>query len=267
VTLNASASVDTNTPRLPLIYTWQQTGGPAVSLMNPSLATTTFAAPTLLAGAQPVVLNFQLVACNGYTCGGVAPVSITVTPLTNPPQLTLSASPSQNVTPGARVTLTGAATGGTGLLTHAFTQTAGPTQTLTKSGNTAVFTVALPTNSGPPATLTFTDKVTDAGLRSSMATISIFVGADIVTLSSATYTTATSSLAVKAGTDALPKGLAVFTLTALGANGLAIGPDVLCAYEPGEDIYRATATVKPSPTAVRIKSSLGGTKTAPITLK
>src|SRR5262249_39616669 len=144
VTLNGSLSVDTNVPALPLIFTWAQSAGPTVTLSNPSSAITTFVAPTLAPGAAPVLLTFQLAACNGFTCGGVSTVNVTVASPTGAPTVTLTASPGQNVVPNARVTITGTATGGTGALTHTFTQTAGPVQTLTRTANTIAFNATLP---------------------------------------------------------------------------------------------------------------------------
>jgi hypothetical protein len=58
----------------------------------------------------------------------------------------------------------------------------------------------------------------------------------------------------------------VLTVTALGANGLAIGPDVVCTYDPTLDTYNVLSDiVNPIPSAVRIKSSYGGTLVSPVT--
>jgi hypothetical protein len=266
VTLDASLSTDTNVPALPLIFTWQQSAGPAVTLMNANAAKPQFVAPVLAPGAAPVVLTFQVAVCNGYTCGGLASVSVTVSATAGAPQVTLSASPGQNVLPGTAVTVTGTATGGTGALTHVFTQTAGQPQGLTRTANTVSFTPLLAAGTPMPAVLTFTDKVTDSAGHSATATISIYVGADTITVTNVVYAISKSRLQVAASTTALPKGAAVLTVTPLGGNGLAIGPDLVCTYDPTLDTYNVLADiVNPIPSAVRIKSSYLGTIVSPVT--
>jgi hypothetical protein len=120
VTINAAGSVDTNVPALPLVYTWQQLSGPVVTLLNSNtmIPTQTFVAPTLAPGSAPVVLSIQLGVCNGFTCGGVVNVSITVMAAAGAPTVTLSASKTLNIIPvsagvlGDTVTLTAVATCG-----------------------------------------------------------------------------------------------------------------------------------------------------------
>jgi hypothetical protein len=265
VNLDASLSSDPNTPPLPLIFTWQQSAGPAVTMLNANAAKPQFVAPTLAATAAPLVLTFQVAVCNGYTCGGLGSVNVTVSPTAGGPKVTLSAAPGQNVLPGTAVTLTGTATG-TGVLTHVFTQIEGPPQVLTRTATTVKFTPVLPAGTPLPVILTFTDKVTDSAGRSATDTISIFVGADTITAPNVTYAISKSRLQVAATTNALPKGAAMLTVTPLDANGLAAGPDVVCTYDPTLDTYNLLSDiVNPIPVAVRIRSSYLGTLVSPVT--
>jgi hypothetical protein len=266
VNLDASLSSDPNVPALPLIFTWQQSAGPAVTLLNADAAKPQFIAPMLAPGAAPAVLTFQVAVCNGYTCGGLASVNVTVSATAGAPNVTLSVAPGQNVVPGTVVTLTGTATGGTGVLTHSFVQTVGPLQALTTAANRATFTATLPPSAALPVTLTFTDKVTDSAGHSVTATINVFVGADTITVTNVVYAISKSRLQVAANTNALPKGSAVLTVTPLGANGLAIAPDVVCTYDPTLDTYNVLSDiVNPIPSAVRIRSSYGGAIVSPVT--
>ena len=94
--------------------------------------------------------------------------------------------------------------------------------------------------------------------------MSVFVGADTLTVPTASYVLSSKVLTVVVKTNALPKGSAVIAVTPLGANGLAIGADIICTYKPATDAYSNSATVNPIPSSVRIKSSYGGAKTAPL---
>ena len=265
VTLSAAGSIDTNVPPMQLIYTWVQIAGPTVNLSNPGSVQTTFVAPTLAAGAAPVVLTFQLAVCNGFTCGGIASVPVTVNPSATAPKVTLTATPSLNVVAGARVTITGTATG-TGVLAHTFAQTAGPAQVLTRTATAIAFTATLPAGTALPATLTFTDTVT-SGAGTTVAKISVFVGADTITVSVVNYALSKSTIAVTANTNALPKGSAVLTVTVLGSNGLPLIGDFVLPYDPTTDTYTIgleAVVVNPIPAAIRIRSSYGGVLVSPI---
>jgi len=182
VGLDGGFSVDPNTPALPIIYTWQQSAGPAVALTDSYKQKPHFQAPIVPAGGVPVALTFQLAACNGFTCGGVSSTTVTVNPAL-PLAVTLNATPSAGVSPGTTVTLDAAATGGTGTLKYSFTQSSGTPQTLKVNGSTATFPlIASATN------LAFTVTVTDsaspaATVISAPVNVTVAVPLSAVTLS------------------------------------------------------------------------------------
>jgi hypothetical protein len=72
----------------PLTFSWSQTGGPAVTLSNPTIGTPTFTVPN----SPGAVLTFRLVVSEGGQSSGPDFVNITVTDGT-PPVLSLPASP------------------------------------------------------------------------------------------------------------------------------------------------------------------------------
>jgi hypothetical protein len=152
VTLDGSGSHDPG-GALPLRYLWTQTGGPAVTLSNPAVASPTFTAPP-----DPAVLTFTLVVTNNLELPGHTPDEVVVL-VTNPP--TANAGDDQTVTTLALVTLDGSGSNdpdGNLPLSYRWTQSGGPTVTL--SSPAAID----PTFSAPPdpALLTFTLMVTDS---------------------------------------------------------------------------------------------------------
>ncbi len=268
VNLDGSASTDPNTPPLTLIYTWQQSAGPAVNLLNADAAKPQFVAPALAAGAAPVTLTFQLAVCNGFTCGGVSSVNVTVISSAGP-TVSLAASPSLNLQAGTTVTLTATATGGSGTYTYSFAETANgglPAVTLTASGNTATFVVPVPPAGTPlPATLTFavtaTDTVTN---QSTTASVNVIVGPDKITVLSVVYKLSRSQLKASVS-DSIPNGKATITMQALDINGAPIGNPVVMTYDPTLNAYNVLQSItNPMPNAVKFTSNYGGTVTAPV---
>lgn len=73
VTLDGTGSYDTNTPLLPITYTWLQVSGPAVILANLTTTSPTFTTPIVPAAGAALV--FRLTVSNG----SLAPASDTVT--------------------------------------------------------------------------------------------------------------------------------------------------------------------------------------------
>jgi hypothetical protein len=268
VNLSGSLSTDTNVPAEPLIYTWIQSAGPAVTLLNANAMNAQFVAPTLPPGSTPVVLAFQLAVCNGFTCGGLATVNVTVRAATGGPQMTLGVD-HQNPLVSQVVHLTSTTTGGIGALKFDFTQTAGPVQILTPGAlGTASFAATLPVGTPLPATLTFQSTVTDSATpvpNKATGTISVFVGSDTVTPTNTVYSLSKSRLQIAMSDTALPKGSAIITVTPM-VNGVAIAADIVATYDPGIDGYNILAAiVNPIPDSVRIRSNYGSNIVAPIT--
>ena len=287
VTLDGSASTDPNVPALTMSFSWAQSAGPTVSLLNVFGAKPQFTAPILPSGSTPVTLTFQLAVCNGFTCSGVSSVNITVVAATAGPTVTLGATQpprppattpisAQNVLPATPVTLTATATG-TGL-TFTFAQTALgglPAVALAGTGNVRTFTApsaAQLTAAGVtlPVNLAFTVTVRDSAARTVTDTIHIFVGADTLTVPAAgiVYRLSKSVLTVTVSTNA-PNGAAILQMTPLGITGLPLTAPVDLVYDPIANSYSigpVGLAVNPTPNSVKITSSFGGTITSPIQL-
>jgi hypothetical protein len=265
VNLDGSLSTDPNVPKQTMIYTWIQSAGPAVTLLNANRVNPQFVAPTLAPGSTPVVLTFQLAPCNSFTCGGISSVNVTVQAATGGPQEKLSVDLT-NPLPSQVVHLTSTTTGGTGAMTYKYTQTAGPAQVLVPGAAGAVsFTATLPALTPLPATLTFQCTVTDSALNKSIDTISVFVGSDTVTPTNTVYSLSKSRLQVAMSDTALPKGSAIITVTPM-VNGVPIAAGIVASYDPGIDGYNVlSALVNPIPDSVHIVSNYGTNIVAPIT--
>jgi hypothetical protein len=262
VNLDGSASSDTNVPAQPLIYTWIQSAGPSVAatLVNANAAKPQFVAPIVPAGSTPVVLTFQLAACNSFNCGGISTVNITVMADPGGPQQSLSTD-NAHPGPGQLVHLKSTATGGTGTLNYAFTQTAGPAQVLTGATTaTPSFTATLPAGTPVPAVLTFQDTVRDSATplaNKTTDTISIYVGSDTVTPTNTVYSLSKGRLQVAMSDTAFPKGSAIITVTPM-VNGVPIAAGIVATYDPGIDGYNILAAiVNPIPDSIKITSNYG----------
>jgi hypothetical protein len=272
VTLTANAT-DPNVPPLPLFYTWQQIAGPTVIMLSPDiqLPTQQFIAPTLAAGAPNVVLTFQLAVCNGFTCGGISSVSITVMAGGGNPAVSLSVSPSISVAcTGVPVTLTATATQGTPPFSFKFTQTAGPVVPgfpVTNTTGTVTFTSPVcPAGTPTPINLAFQVTVTDAKALTASTSTTIYDGPDTITAPNVVYALSKSRLQVVA-TDSVPGGLAILTVTPLDLNGNPIAAGMVMSYDPTLNSYLTPLNwlVNPEPNSVRITSSLGGVLISPVT--
>ncbi|MCA8956541.1 MAG: hypothetical protein KDC87_10740 [Planctomycetes bacterium] len=169
VTLDGSGSTDPEAK--PLAFTWVQTGGPAVTLSDPTAANPTFTAPESLANTD---LTFELTVTDGTTAS-VDTVTITVNADNDAP--TADAGAPQTVTEGALVALdgTGSSDPEGQPLTYIWSQISGPTVVLSDE------TVASPTFTAPDllanTDLTFQLTVSD-GSDVSVATVTITVNAD-----------------------------------------------------------------------------------------
>ena len=153
VTLNGSGSDPDGTVAG---YAWTQTAGPTVTLSGASSATATFAAPAV---TSRTTLTFRLTVTDNNGATGADEITVTVSPPnTNLPPVA-NAGEDQSVGAGAAVTLNGSGSDDRRVAGYAWTQTAGPTVTLSgASSATATFTAPAVATS---TTLTFRLTVTD----------------------------------------------------------------------------------------------------------
>ena len=177
VMLDASGSTDGDGDAL--AYTWTQLSGPPVTLANVNSARPTFTAPTRASLDQVMVFE---VTVNDGIASGTATVAITV-PANGVP--VANAGSAQTVAGGASVSLNGSATDLEGdPLTYAWTQTSGPSVTLS-GANTATPSFVAPPKTTTTQLLTFDLVASDGVASSSPATANITVAANVAPTASA----------------------------------------------------------------------------------
>jgi hypothetical protein len=148
VALDGSASYDPDAE--PLTYLWQQLSGPMVTLSDPTQAKPTFLAP--LAGPAGMTLSFKLTVSDGQASADTT-TTVQVTNVNHPPVANAGTDQTRNA--GTTVQLDGTASTDpdSDLLTFTWSQTSGPTVTLSDVHS------ATPTFVGPQVavstTLTF----------------------------------------------------------------------------------------------------------------
>ncbi|WP_162789550.1 autotransporter domain-containing protein [Altererythrobacter sp. ZODW24] len=168
VTLNGSASDPENDP---LTYQWTQTGGPTVTLNNATSLNASFASPAKTAATQ--VLTFSLVANDGTSNSAPDTVEYTILGNVGP---TANAGPDQMPAGGSTVMLSGidSIDGDGDNLTYMWTQTAGPTVTLSDpTASNPTFTA--PVGGAANQLLTFSLVVNDGFANSTPDTVDVTI--------------------------------------------------------------------------------------------
>ncbi len=174
VTLDGSGSADPNGDSL--TYSWIQSDGPSVLLLNTDTAQAMFTAPQ--ASSSTTILTFQITVTDPSGLSSTDSCTVTIAavlPTNEPPEA--EAGPNQAVTSGAAVQLDGS--GSTdpegSLLNYYWTQNGGPAVLLSASNAMRPTLTAPIVNSGETATLIFELTVTDDHSATSADTCIIFV--------------------------------------------------------------------------------------------
>jgi hypothetical protein len=150
-------------------FSWTQTSGPSVNLSNSTIANPTFTAPSVTTTES---LEFTLTVTNtdGQTATDSVTISVSQVVLTGP---TANAGADQTVTEGDPVQLSGTGSDPDGAVTFSWSQTSGPSVTLSDS------TIANPTFTAPSVatteSLVFSLTVTDTDGLTATDSVSISI--------------------------------------------------------------------------------------------
>ena len=184
----ASTGSSVDRRRGPISYTWARTGGTegvtAPTLTNGDMATATFTAETLTAGAPDVTHTFTLTVTDSTGATDADTVEVTITaPFADPVARAVVTGGQTTVTAGETVTLDGS--GSTKdrrrtITTYAWAgETAEVTASLTNADSAvATFTAETLTAGAPDVTHTFTLTVTDSAGETATAMVEITVTAN-----------------------------------------------------------------------------------------
>jgi len=170
VQLDGTASYDPDVEHL--TYQWTQFSGPAVTLSGSNTAMPTFTAPTVGPAGDTIV--FDLTVTDPHTLTGSDSVSIHVSNVNQIP--VANAGLDQTVDENTLISLNGTGSDDPDMDTLSFTwtQTAGPSVTLT-GGTTANPTFTAPLVVGGGTTLTFQLVVSDGQASSAEDTVNVHV--------------------------------------------------------------------------------------------
>ena len=163
VVLDASASTDPDTVDQGFLeFAWEQTGGPAVTLTGATTDTASFIAPEVTVDTQ---LTFTVTVIDYEGATSSKAVAVQVKNVDRAPVANAGADLT-NVDARSTVTLAGSGSDADGTpVTYAWTQTDGPTVTLTNANEATASFVAPDVNA--PTELTFKLTVSSGGLETS----------------------------------------------------------------------------------------------------
>lgn len=173
ITLDGTGSSDADSD--PLTYTWVQTGGASVTLSDASAVSPSFTAPTL-ATNTPEALTFSLTVNDGMVSSAADAVNITVSNENVMP--VADAGPDQpSVAEATTVSLDGSGSSDpdADTLTYAWTQTSGPTVTLSDASAVSPTFTAPSLSSNTPETIAFSLVVNDGNVDSLADTVGVTI--------------------------------------------------------------------------------------------
>ncbi len=188
VTLDGSAS----TGHTALIYLWEQTAGPEVTLSDPESAVTTFQTPADLTTSATLTFELTVTTTNGIQSTD----AVIITLIKNELPPSASAGNDQTVNESMVATLDASASSdadGT-LTTYAWRQTSGPAVTLTNPDTPQPTFMTPPVPAGSTAELAFKITVTDdSGLQASDTVIITVIDNGITGFDDTLYTMTTAN--------------------------------------------------------------------------
>ena len=188
VTLNGSGSSDPDDGIAS--YQWVQTGGSTVTLTDPTAAIVQFTTSDV--GPDGVALRFSLTVTDSHSLQSTDSCIVNVTWNNTPP--VADAGPDQIVLEGTTVTLNASASSDPddGIATYQWTQTGGPTVTLSDPTNVSPTFVTVPVNQNG-TTLSFELTIKDTGGLESSDTVSVAIQDNGITSFDDTVLPTTSS--------------------------------------------------------------------------